>query len=218
MPDKYNRCFIICAGDIEISEIPVKEGDFVIAADGGYLYCRVFAVTPDCVIGDFDSLEEAGQEELALLAQAEPEKVIRLQAEKDDTDTLAAIRLGLSKGIREFHFYGALGGRLEHTIANIQSLLFLKNRGAKGYIWDGNTMLTVIKDESIAFQKEMEGTLSIFSLGEKAEGVTETGLKYKLDKAVVTNDFPVGISNEFMGKQAEISVEKGALLVMITWV
>ncbi len=82
---------------------------------------------------------------------------------------------------------------------------------------DGNGMILVAKNETVRFKKNLEGFLSLFSLGEKAEGVTITNMKYLLDKAVVTNDFPIGVSNEFIGKESSVTVENGTLLIMIDW-
>ncbi len=214
------RCVLICAGDLEISEIPIRENDLVIAVDGGYMYCQLFAIEPDVVIGDFDSLEENSVRQMELAAKEEnggKKRIIRLDPMKDDTDTLAALKFGLEQGHREFHLYGALGGRLEHTMANLQCLLFLKRVGAAGYIWDGNTMTTVIQNETLSFRKEMEGMLSVFAVGGKAEGVVEKGLKYLLDDAVLDENFPVGISNEFIGEKAELTVKNGSLLVILRW-
>ena len=237
--EKCQRCIIICAGDLEISQIPLKEDDLVIAVDGGYMYCRVLEIMPDVVIGDFDSLEEPYASEVRQLEAAcvsetcEPNgmcaaeagglhvvrdvRVIRLEREKDDTDTMAAIRFGLQAGCGEFHLYAAMGGRLEHTIANLQSLLFLKRNGAKGYLWDAFSMTTVICNESISFRKSMEGVLSVFAMNGDAKGVTETGLKYELHGDVLENSFPRGISNEFIGEEATVSVEDGSLLILARW-
>lgn len=215
--EKCQRCIIICAGDLEISQIPIKENDLVIAVDGGYMYSRVLEITPDVIIGDFDSLEEPYASEVRELEESESARVIRLEREKDDTDTMAAIRYGLQAGCRDFHLYAAMGGRLEHTIANLQSLLFLKKNGAKGYLWDAFSMTTVIREESLSFQKSMEGMLSVFAVDGDAKGVTETGLKYELHDAVLENSFPKGISNEFIGEEATVSVRDGALLVLARW-
>lgn len=211
------RCIIICAGDLEISQIPIKEDDLVIAVDGGYMYSRVLEITPDVIIGDFDSLEEPYASEVHRLEEGKSCCVIRLEREKDDTDTMAAIRYGLQAGCSEFHLYAAMGGRLEHTIANLQSLLFLKKNGAKGYLWDAFSMTTVIRNESLSFRKSMEGLLSVFAIDGDARGVTETGLKYGLHDAVLENSFPKGISNEFIGEEATVSVSDGALLVLARW-
>ncbi len=210
-------CFIIGAGDMTVTEIDRKEGDMCIAADGGYLYCKILGIEPDLVIGDMDSLDGDVRGEIDRMRREVPEKVRVLPAEKDDTDMLAAIKEGFAAGYRKFCLYGALGGRVEHTIANIQCLGYIKNHGAKGYLMDGNLMMTVIRDETARFQESMEGYLSLFCLGERAEGVTIRGMKYLLDGAVLTNDFPIGISNEFTGEQGSVTVEKGMLLIVITW-
>lgn len=214
---KDGTCFIIGAGDLTVTGIDRKEGDMCIAADGGYLYCKILGMEPDLVIGDMDSLEEGVRGEIDRLREEAPEKVRVLPAEKDDTDMLAAIKEGLAAGYRQFCLYGALGGRVEHTVANIQCLAYIKNHGAKGYLMDGNVMMTVIRDETVRFRESMEGYLSLFCLGERAEGVTIRGMKYLLDGAVLTNDFPVGISNEFTGEQGSVAVERGMLLIVITW-
>lgn len=211
------RCVIIGAGDLTVSEIPLHEGDFIIAADGGFGYCRYLEIEPDMILGDFDSIDERNMEYIMEMRALHPEKVKVLPAQKDDTDMLAAIKEGLQRGYTEFVIYGGQGGRLSHTMANIQCLAYLKEKGAKGYLMDGNGMILVAQNETISFKKNLEGFLSLFSLGEKAEGVTIRNMKYLLDKAVVTNDFPVGVSNEFIGKESSITVEKGMLLIMIDW-
>lgn len=212
-----HKCVIISAGDFTPIDIEVKEGDMCIAVDGGYLYCKMLGMEPDLVIGDMDSMDESVYGDIERMQAETPEKVCVLNPEKDDTDTLAAIRIGLEKGYRQFRIYGALGGRVEHTIANIQCLSYLKNQGAKAYIMDANIMMTVIKNETVHFNKAMEGYMSLFALGEKAEGVTINGMKYLLENAVVTNDYPVGISNEFIGEEGEVTVKNGMLLLIVTW-
>lgn len=211
------RCVIVGAGDLTVSEIPVREEDYVIAADGGYSYCKLFEIVPDLILGDLDSVGEAEAEELAEIAKIDPGRVIVLPAEKDETDMLAAIHAGLEAGCREFHIYAGQGGRLEHTIANIQCLIYLKECGAVGYMIDGTGMILVAQNETVSFKPQTEGFLSLFSMGDKAEGVTIRNMKYLLDKAVVTNSFPIGISNEFIGEQASITVEHGTLAILLNW-
>ena len=130
---------------------------------------------------------------------------------------LAALKLGLEKGYSDFRIYGGTGGRLEHTIANIQCLLFLKEQGAQGYLCDGESMIFVIKDETVEFRETMEGYLSLFSLDRKAHGVSISGMKYNLDRYTMQNDFPIGISNEFIGQKATVTVESGELLGIIKY-
>ena len=151
------------------------------------------------------------------LEQMVPQRVIRLNPVKDDTDMLYGLKYALEKGYRDFRLYGATGGRFDHTLANIQCLLYLKNHGAVGYLMDGNGMVMVLQNEEVCFRADMEGFLSIFSLGKEAKGVTIRGLKYELEDAVITNDFPLGISNEFVGKEASVSVREGELVCMISF-
>ena len=212
------KCIIIGAGDLTMGEIALGEEDFCIAVDGGLSYCPILNVEPDLLIGDFDSVSDREKEAVAALQQQIPERVICLPAEKDDTDMLAALKYGLELGYRDFRIYAGTGGRLDHTLANIQCLLYLKNHGACGYLVDGTGMILVLQNESVSFRKELEGYLSLFSLGKEARGVTISGMKYPLKDAVITNDFPMGISNEFVGEESIISVEDGELVCMVSYV
>lgn len=200
------RCFIFAAGTFwGLRERPGKGGDFVVAADAGYRACRRENIVPDLLLGDFDSMEPP----------ADFKNVRRLPVEKDDTDTLAALRAGLERGCREFHIYGGTGGkRLDHTLANLQSLLFLRRRGSRGYLYDDDFLWTVIENEALDVPRTVEwGLFSAFCLGDRAEGVDETGFQYPLKDAVLTPDFPVGVSNHILEPVARIAVRRGALAV-----
>ena len=199
------RCFIFAAGTFfGLRERPA-EGDFIIAADAGYLTCQKCGIVPDLLLGDFDSMD----------APADFTAVCRLPVEKDDTDTMAAIRLGLERGCREFYLYGCTGGkRLDHTLANLQSLLYLRRHGARGWMHDDDFVWTVIENESITVEKTVEwGLLSVFCMGDRAEGVDESGLQYLLQNGVLTAELPMGVSNHIMEERAVVSVRKGALAV-----
>ena len=212
------NCILIGAGDLTISEIPMGENDLCIAVDGGYEYCKLLEITPDYILGDFDSISEKEAESVAQIAKTEEEKVIILPVEKDDTDMLAAIKIGLSEGYQSFRIYGGMGGRIEHTIANIQCLLYLKEHNAVGYLMDGTGMILVAKEEEISFQESLEGYMSLFSLGDKAT-VSIENMKYLLKEQEVTNSFPIGISNEFiLGEKGKVIVHKGAALMIVSWV
>lgn len=215
---KNGRCIVIGAGDLTVGSINVGEDDLVIAVDGGLNYCSVLEVEPDLILGDFDSVGEEQKIALLNLQEQIPDWVIALKPEKDDTDMLAALKMGLEFGYTSFHIYAATGGRLEHTIANIQCLLYLKNRDAVGYLMDGNGMIFVLQNEEVKLKNTLEGYLSLFSLGKCAKGVTIEGMKYELNQYTLTNDFPIGISNEFVGKDAVIRVEDGELVCIISYV
>ena len=197
------KCIIFCAGEFDGLAEAIGPGDIVIAADGGLRHTRGLGMAPDEILGDFDSLGFV------------PEGARVFPVEKDDTDAMLAARRGLELGCRDFRFYGSLEGpRLDHTVANFQTLQFLADRGAAGYLIGRNSIVTVVKNGSLAFPAGKEGNLSVFCMGPDAAGVTLRGLHYPLEKGTLTSGFPLGVSNHFTGKQAEISVEKGSLLVI----
>lgn len=204
------KCIIVGAGEFCKDFLTIEEMDYVIAADGGYEYLRELGITPHMWIGDMDStkISTDGLDENIT-------EIIRLPREKDDTDTLAAIRIGIEKGYTEFVLHGMLGGRVDHTFANISCLQFLKKHGCKGILYGRDTMLLLLKDEKISFSDSLWGMVSAFALGDSAQGVTEQGLLYEIENATLTPDFPIGVSNELIGKESMISVEKGMLLVSV---
>ena len=135
--------------------------------------------------------------------------------EKDDTDAMLAVRRGLELGYREFVLYGSLDGpRLDHTVANFQTLQYLADRGARGFLAGCRELVTVVKNGSISFSEGCSGTVSVFCMGADARGVTLEGLYYPLEKGCLTAGFPLGVSNHFTGEPARISVEDGSLLVL----
>ena len=212
------KCVVIGAGDLTVCSLEVTEQDLVIAVDGGLSYCSLLGVEPDLILGDFDSVSPEEAKAVEALEVQIPERILRLPREKDDTDMLAALKEGLRRGYRDFRIYGGTGGRFDHTLANIQCLLYLKKQGAVGYLVDGTGMILVLLDESVEFQEGLEGQLSLFSMSEESVGVTIRGMKYPLERAMIRNDFPVGISNEFTGEPAVISVEKGQLVCILQWI
>ena len=197
------KCIVFCAAGFEKLAEPIGEGDFVIAADGGLRHTEKLGITPDVVLGDFDSLGYA------------PEGANVFPVEKDDTDAMLAVRKGLELGYREFVLYGSLDGpRLDHTVANFQTLQFLCDHGAFGILAGIDTMAAVVKDSSLSFPAGCRGTVSVFCMGKDASGVTLKGLYYPLENGTLTAGFPLGVSNHFTGEPAEISVMDGSLLVI----
>ena len=197
------RCIIFCAAGFSGLLEPVQPGDHVIAADGGLVHTREFGIRTDEILGDFDSLGYI------------PADSRVFPVEKDDTDAMLAVRRGLSLGFREFLLYGSLDGpRLDHTIANFQTLQFLCDRGAHGYLVGNDFIVTVVKNGGLRFPAEATGTISVFCMGSDAVGVTLKGLHYPLEKGTLTAGFPLGVSNHFTGSPATIAVEQGSLLVI----
>ncbi len=199
-----NTCYIFGALGTSIADFKPQKNDLIIAADGGYSTLKKLNIKPDLVVGDFDSLGEA----------PENENVIKHPVKKDDTDTLLAVKIGLEKGYKTFVIYGAIGGRLDHTVATIQSATYVAENGGIAYIYDGNYTVTAIKNSSIKFKNNAKGYISIFALSGIAKGVSIKGLLYELNDAEITPSFPIGVSNEFIEKDSEISVKVGVLTVI----
>ena len=199
------RCYIAGAGEF-CSDILPGQGDFIIAADGGFTSLNSLGITPDLVVGDFDSLGSV----------PDHPNVIRSPVEKDDTDMMLAVRYGLEHGIKTFIINGGLGGRLDQTLANTQVLAYIAENGARGTLYGQGVCVTAIKNGKIEFGPDLAqgATISVFSMGGKARGVTLTGLKYPLDNATLTSDFPLGVSNEFTGAPACVSVRSGILVII----
>lgn len=199
------NAFIFSAGTFYGLRQRPEEGDLIIAADAGYLNCRAAGFTPHLLLGDFDSMELP---ETDLPIQ-------RLPVEKDDTDTMAAVKVALEKDCKVIHIYGGTGGkRLDHTLYNLHTLLHIRRHGAVGYLHDDDFLWTVIENETLELKREVDwGIVSVFPLCEKAEGVDEVGLQYPLDQATLTVQDPIGVSNHFMDETARITVRKGPLIV-----
>ena len=197
------KCLIFCAAEFDTLAAPIGAEDYILAADGGLRHLKKLNLPPHGIIGDFDSLGYV------------PTGAEVFPVEKDDTDAILAARKGLELGYREFIFYGSLDGkRLDHTIANFQTLQFLADRGATGYLVGNDYIVTVIRQETLEFSSESDGILSLFCLGPDAEGVTLENLHYPLRDGRLTSGFPLGVSNHFTGKPARITVKKGSLLVL----
>ena len=198
------RCFIFAAGTFYgLRERPAP-GDLVIAADAGYRVCQQAGIVPDLLLGDFDSMD-----------QPEFPNIRRSPGEKDDTDTMLAVKTALEEGCDTVYIYGGTGGkRLDHTLANLQTLLFIRRRGARGYLYDDDFVWTAVENESLTIEKTVGwGLFSVFCLGDRAEGIDETGFQYPLADAVLTPEFPLGVSNHILEPTATITVRKGALAI-----
>lgn len=199
-------CYIVGAMSLTpaLRPYPTAE-DYVIAADRGYDSLMAYGVVPDLAVGDFDSLGY----------QPDHPNVIQLPVEKDDTDMVFALRKGLELGYRRFLLLGGVGGRLEHTLANLQLLDWLTGQGGQGFLAGEKTVATAIRGPaSLTFPATMSGYLSAFCNSGTAEGVTLENLKFPLEHSTLTSSFPLGVSNQFLGQSARVSVEKGSLLLI----
>ena len=199
-------CCIFGAGDYDGAPVPMGESPFLIAADGGWAHMERLGLTPHLLVGDFDSLDRV----------PDGVEILRHPVRKDDTDMALAVDEGLRRGHGRFYLYGGLGGRLDHTMANLQLLCRLSKQRGRGFLLSRDTAVTALTNGGLRFPPGYAGHLSVFAVGGRAEGVTLTGLEYPLTGAALTDDVPLGVSNAFTAGAARIRVERGTLLVMWT--
>jgi thiamine pyrophosphokinase len=199
-----STCYLVGAGDFTARDFSPKNGDFVIAADAGYLALVKLGVRPGLLVGDFDSLSDR------------PEGIpLRIfPVDKDDTDMGIAIAEGWARGYRDFTLYGADGGRADHTLANLQLLGGLSRRSALARMVCPRYDVFALTRGTLLLPERPAGTLvSVFCHGARARGVTLNGLKFPLDQATLTCDRPLGVSNEYVGGKASVTVGRGTLLI-----
>lgn len=199
------KCYIAGAADFAPARFKPEDGDLVIAADAGILHLEKLGVKPGLILGDFDSLGHV----------PDYPDVEVCPVRKDDTDSMLAARRALERGCDELLFFGCLGGkRLDHTLANVQTIAWAANEGAAAYlVGEGCCLAALSGGHSLSFDERYRGDFSVFCLGEDAAGVTERGLSYTLEGADLTAHFPLGVSNSFTGESAFVSVERGLLIV-----
>ncbi len=196
------KCVIFSASKIsDYSHINTGNA-FIIAADGGLVHTEKLGITPDVVIGDMDSF--CGEV---------PQNTLLFPVQKDDTDTMLAIKKGLELGFKEFEIYGGMGGRFDHTIANVQALSYLKSHNANGILKDENHTVFIVENEKVTFKNE-GFYISIFAYGKTANGVTLKGFEYPLEDGKLKTDFPLGVSNKALSDEVTVEVKDGALLVI----
>ncbi len=203
---KTGKALIIGAGDFSPRGLVVKKGDWLIAADGGLNHLASLGLRPHLVLGDMDSVSHL------------PQGVARLTfpVKKDRTDMALAILLALSRGYTRFTLHGALGGRLDHSLANLHLVCALAESGHQAVIQDRKLTVYALHNSGLKLPFVPAGrVVSVFAWGGLARGVSLKGLKYPLSDAALTATEPLGVSNEGLGKPARIHVKDGTLLVMV---
>lgn len=205
---EVKKCVIISAApysDISFYKDKISEEDFVICADGGYVYAKNTGIIPNLIVGDFDS---------SAVPDTDIETII-LPHEKDDTDTMYAVRQGIKRGYEDFVFLGAVGGRDDHTFANYSVLLYLKHHNCSGRILTDKSVIFLLENEKLTIKNQRDKTFSIFPFACKSCGVSLKGFHYPLSSYTLKADFPLGISNIITSNEAAVSVSGGAALVHI---
>ena len=200
------RCLIISGGDFAEIEEPASGFDYIIACDKGFLNASQLEITPDIIIGDFDSYLE----EITNIP------VLRLPVMKDDTDTMSAVKYALDKGYLDITICCAFGGRLDHSIANIQTGSYIVSKGGRAAVLGADSNAFVFTNDSISINRKEGFTLSAFSLTDTCEDVTISGTLYTISGQTLSNSFPLGVSNTWEKDTAKISVGKGTLLVIMS--
>lgn len=202
--ESRRRCFIFGALEADRFYETPEEGDLVIAADRGYDIALSLGITPDLVVGDFDSLG----------AVPKGQNVVALNVRKDDTDLEHAVKLALDKGCRDFVVYGAVGGALDHTIGNIAVAELIARHGGKSVFYGGGIALTVICGGTVSLRAQEQGRVSVVSLDSVSHGVSISGLSYAVNGIDLYRASTLGVGNLFIGEAAEISVADGTLLII----
>ena len=188
-------CAIISGGQSD-DLAGIRDADFIIACDRGYAYANAAGIRPDLLVGDFDSYKGERDKRVP---------VLDLPVEKDDTDTMAAVRWAVSEGFSEIRLY--------HLMGNVQALGFACERGVKASLLGRDARIFLLKNDAVTIPPLPGYSLSVLALTDRVEHVCISGVKYPLQDALVTNTFPVGVSNEWEGT-ANISCGEGILLVI----
>lgn len=201
------RCLVVCAAPL--GEVCDREQytdfapDIIIAADGGYLHCDRMGLVPDVILGDFDSAPPPDRPDIVVYP-----------SHKDDTDCMLALREGIARNASDFLLLGCTGGRLDHTLAAIQSLGWLQEHGARGRILDDSHLLTLLGDGDSLEVAHGCQYISLLSLSDSCEGVSISGVEYPLHNHTLTGSFPLGISNKIVEHCCQVTLGCGRLLVI----
>ena len=198
------RCLIISGGTFRRLPAELRRAEYVIACDRGYLHAERMGIIPDLIVGDFDSAPA-------------PETTIpteRAPSEKDDTDTMLAARRAVKRGCGEAVICCCFGGRLDHTLANLQAAAWLAQQGVSVRMTGADAEAYVFTSGTRRVPRRDGWSLSLFSLTDRCEGVSIRGAKYNGEDMTITNTFPIGVSNRWTEEKAEISVRQGILLIL----
>lgn len=215
------NCMIVSGAPVA-GELPVAKDEYVIACDAGVGHAVKAGIKPDLLVGDFDTYKETLPEGIPVLTAP---------SEKDDTDTMMAVRYALEQGFERIRICAALGGRLDHSIGNLSAAAYVAQRLGSCEVYGARERAILLYNGSVSLRKKESygdaalktGTaaqkkefVSVFSWTEEAKGVSYRGLKYPLEDAILTRAFALGISNEFAAEEAEISVKDGMLLIIVS--
>lgn len=203
------HCVIVGGADINNYDHVrgrLADDDFVIFCDSGLKHLPELGVRPGLIVGDFDSHENPNLDV----------ETIVLPCEKDDTDTVFAVKEGVRRGFTDFILIGVIGARFDHTLGNVSILLYLDSLGLKGLIIDDYSEMSIVSRTPVEITEDY-AFFSLLNIDGSAHGVNEINVKFPLSNAEIPCDYQYGISNEVLpGKIAEVSVNEGRLLLVKT--
>ena len=200
---KYD-CLILSGGEYCAVPVDLRQAEFIIACDRGWEYAGRLGIESDLIVGDFDSS----------LPPKTGIAVKVLPTRKDDTDTMYAVRTALEKGCRKIAIACAFGGRLDHTIANLQSAAYVVSHGGECHLVGEDTEAFVFPASRKTFPRREGWSLSLFALSDVCSGVTIEGTKFDCEGVSMTNAFPLGVSNVWTSDEAVVSVESGIMMAV----
>lgn len=207
MGDRMKRCVIVGGADINNYKYicsQLRDDDFIIFCDSGLKHLEALRATPGLIVGDFDSHDNP---------HLDIETIV-LPCEKDDTDTVFAVKEALKRGFDDFLLIGVIGARFDHTLGNVSILLYLDSLGKKGTIIDDYSEMEIVSNKPVYIDDSF-AYFSLLNISGTAKGITIEDAKYPLDNSVITCEYQYGISNEVMsGKTAKVIIENGKLLLI----
>ncbi len=198
------KCIIVGASEL-FGDICPGTDDVLIAADGGYDRLIASGLTPDLCIGDLDSVGKIPSDV----------PVKRFPVRKNETDMHLCYLEGRAMGYRSFLIYGGTGGRVDHTFANLQLLLYMARQGDIGVLIGDGYFSFVISEGECVLDLPQGVSVSVFAFGGDARDVNIKGLSYEGEALTLTPDFPLGVSNSSLGGEGRISVGEGSLLITV---
>ncbi len=205
------RCVIVTAYPKRASllrSVALLPDDFIVCADGGYQLADAAGIRPNVLIGDFDSW--TGDE------APDCEEIYRVPRQKDDTDTMLCVKYALQNGYREIVIVGGIGGRFDHTMANLNALAYGLDHGASVAMVDEHNLAVMLENGEMEIRRKTGCKLSLVAYSDQCFRVSISGVEYPLKNALLCNCYPIGISNEFTEDCAHLSCGKGKLLVLLS--
>jgi thiamine pyrophosphokinase len=208
------KAIIIAGGQVDASDgwqRWIQEGDWILGADGGAARALAWGLTPQVVIGDMDSLPNKDR----VILEERGSQFVEHPRAKDETDLELALAYAAEHGAQEIVIFGALGGRLDHTLANVLLLSLPSLQEVQARIVDGDQEALLLRGGEAATLHGNPGDIvSLLPLAGDARGVTTEGLVWALDRATLRLGFSRGVSNEMLGDEARVQLEEGLLLVV----